>query len=165
MSESTKIALSYLRSNAKRYRFDTSLTANASLHVHFPEGAVKKDGPSAGIAIVTALYSLFSENIMRNDIAMTGEVTLSGLVLPIGGLKEKAIAAMRAGFKRVIIPKANEADLIEFPDELKENIKFIPVENVEQVLYECFDNFIIPGANSRLYPYMNTLTITDSLHN
>src|SRR5437660_1616160 len=104
------------------------------IHVHVPAGAVPKDGPSAGIAMFTALASLFSNRPVRPDVAMTGEITLRGLVLPIGGLKEKSLAAMRAGISTVIIPKLNEKDLVDVPEEAKQNLKFVPVENVDEVL-------------------------------
>ena len=104
------------------------------VHVHVPAGAVPKDGPSAGVAMFTALASLFSNRRVRSDVAMTGEITLRGLVLPIGGLKEKSLAAMRAGITTVIIPKLNEKDLADVPAEAKEKMKFVPVENVDQVL-------------------------------
>jgi ATP-dependent Lon protease len=99
-----------------------------------PAGAVPKDGPSAGIAMFTALASLFSNRPVRSDVAMTGEITLRGLVLPIGGLKEKSLAAMRAGISTVIIPKLNEKDLVDVPEEAKQKLKFVPVENVDEVL-------------------------------
>lgn len=162
MSESTKIALSYIKSNSKRYMIDSSEVGDG-IHIHFPEGAIPKDGPSAGIAITTALYSLFTGRIMRKDTAMTGEITLSGLVLPIGGLKEKSIAAMKAGLKRVIIPKANEPDLSEFPDELLNNIEFLGVSNIDQVLENAFDDFPSPtNLVNNLGLYSNALT---NLHN
>ena len=104
------------------------------IHVHVPAGAVPKDGPSAGVAMFTALASLFSNTPVRSDVAMTGEITLRGLVLPIGGLKEKSLGAMRAGVSTVIIPKLNEKDLVDVPAEAKEKLKFVPVENVDQVL-------------------------------
>ena len=104
------------------------------IHVHVPAGAVPKDGPSAGIAMFTALASLFSNTPVRPDVAMTGEITLRGLVLPIGGLKEKSLGAMRAGVTTVIIPKLNEKDLVDVPEEAKQKLKFIPVENVDEVL-------------------------------
>ena len=104
------------------------------IHVHVPAGAVPKDGPSAGIAMFTALASLFSNTPVRPDVAMTGEITLRGLVLPIGGLKEKSLAAMRAGITVVIIPKLNEKDLVDVPEEAKQKLKFVPVENVDEVL-------------------------------
>jgi ATP-dependent Lon protease len=102
--------------------------------VHVPAGAVPKDGPSAGIAMFTALASLFTNRPVRSDVAMTGEITLRGLVLPIGGLKEKSLAAMRAGISTVIIPKLNEKDLPDVPEEAKQKLKFVPVENVDEVL-------------------------------
>jgi ATP-dependent Lon protease len=134
MKESVQAALSLVRSR------DGQLGANAEdfrkidIHVHVPAGAVPKDGPSAGIAMFTALASLFSNTPVRSDIAMTGEITLRGLILPIGGLKEKSLAAMRAGISTVIIPKLNEKDLVDVPEEAKQKLKFIPVENVDEVL-------------------------------
>ncbi|MGZ8941010.1 MAG: S16 family serine protease, partial [Limisphaerales bacterium] len=110
------------------------LFKDSDIHVHVPAGAIPKDGPSAGIAMFTALASLFSGKPVRNDVAMTGEVTLRGLVLPIGGLKEKSLAAARAGITTVIIPKLNEKDLPEIPAEVTRKITFIPVETVDQVL-------------------------------
>jgi len=103
-------------------------------HVHLPACAVLKDGPSAGIAMFTAFASLFSNRPVRPDVAMTEEITLRGLVLPIGGLKEKSLAAMRAGITTVIIPKLNEKDLVDVPEEAKQKLKFVPVENVDEVL-------------------------------
>jgi len=134
MKESVQAALSLVRSR------DGQLGANAEdfrkidIHVHVPAGAVPKDGPSAGIAMFTALASLFSNRPVRPDVAMTGEITLRGLVLPIGGLKEKSLAAMRAGISTVIIPKLNEKDLVDVPEEAKQKLKFVPVENVDEVL-------------------------------
>ena len=133
MKESVQAALSLVRSR------DGQLGANEDfrkidIHVHVPAGAVPKDGPSAGIAMFTALASLFSNRRVRPDVAMTGEITLRGLVLPIGGLKEKSLAAMRAGISTVIIPKLNEKDLVDVPEEVKQKIKFVPVENVDEVL-------------------------------
>src|SRR5262249_36141302 len=104
------------------------------IHVHVPAGAVPKDGPSADIAMFTALASLFSNRPVRPDVAMTGEITLRGLVLPIGGFERKTLAAMRAGISTVIIPKLNEKDLPDVPEEAKQKLKFVPVENVDEVL-------------------------------
>jgi ATP-dependent Lon protease len=119
------------------------------LHVHVPAGAVPKDGPSAGIAMFTALASLFSNRPVRPDVAMTGEITLRGLILPIGGLKEKSLAAMRAGITTVIIPKLNEKDLVDVPEEAKQNLKFIPVENVDEVLAVALETNGAPSALER----------------
>ena len=134
MKESVQAALSLVRSRDGQIGANPEQFRDSDIHVHVPAGAVPKDGPSAGVAMFTALASLFSNTPVRSDVAMTGEITLRGLVLPIGGLKEKSLAAMRAGISTVIIPKLNEKDLADVPDEAKEKLKFIPVENVDQVL-------------------------------
>jgi ATP-dependent Lon protease len=151
MKESVQAALSLVRSR------DGQLGANAEdfrkidIHVHVPAGAVPKDGPSAGIAMFTALASLFSNRPVRPDVAMTGEITLRGLVLPIGGLKEKSLAAMRAGISTVIIPKLNEKDLVDVPEEAKQKLKFIPVENVDEVLNAALEkNGTAPASESKV---------------
>jgi ATP-dependent Lon protease len=134
MKESVQAALSLVRSRNSEIGAKAEDFRNIDVHVHVPAGAVPKDGPSAGIAMFTALASLFSNTPVRPDVAMTGEITLRGLVLPIGGLKEKSLAAMRAGISTVIIPKLNEKDLVDVPEEAKQKLKFVPVENVDQVL-------------------------------
>jgi ATP-dependent Lon protease len=134
MKESVQAALSLLRSRDGQLGVNSEDFRKMDIHVHVPAGAVPKDGPSAGIAMFTALASLFSNRPVRPDVAMTGEITLRGLVLPIGGLKEKSLAAMRAGITTVIIPKLNEKDLVDVPEEVKQKIKFVPVENVDEVL-------------------------------
>jgi ATP-dependent Lon protease len=134
MKESVQAALSLLRSRDGQLGVNAEDFRKLDIHVHVPAGAVPKDGPSAGIAMFTALASLFSNKPVRPDVAMTGEITLRGLILPIGGLKEKSLAAMRAGITTVIIPKLNEKDLVDVPEEAKQKLKFIPVENVDEVL-------------------------------
>jgi ATP-dependent Lon protease len=134
MKESVQAALSLLRSRDGQLGVNSEDFRKTDIHVHVPAGAVPKDGPSAGIAMFTALASLFSNKPVRPDVAMTGEITLRGLVLPIGGLKEKSLAAMRAGITTVIIPKLNEKDLVDVPEEAKQKLKFVPVENVDEVL-------------------------------
>jgi ATP-dependent Lon protease len=134
MKESVQAALSLVRSRDGQLGVAAEDFRKIDVHVHVPAGAVPKDGPSAGIAMFTALASLFSNTPVRPDVAMTGEITLRGLVLPIGGLKEKSLAAMRAGISTVIIPKLNEKDLVDVPEEAKQKLKFIPVENVDEVL-------------------------------
>jgi ATP-dependent Lon protease len=134
MKESVQAALSLVRSRNGQIGIDAENFKEMDIHVHVPAGAVPKDGPSAGIAMFTALASLFTNKPVRQDVAMTGEITLRGLVLPIGGLKEKSLAAMRAGISTVIIPKLNEKDLVDVPDEAKQKLKFVPVENVDEVL-------------------------------
>ena len=134
MKESVQAALSLVRSRNGEIGVKPEDFRDMDIHVHVPAGAVPKDGPSAGIAMFTALASLFSNTPVRSDVAMTGEITLRGLVLPIGGLKEKSLAAMRAGVSTVIIPKLNEKDLVDVPEEAKQKLKFVPVENVDEVL-------------------------------
>jgi len=134
MKESVQAALSLVRSRDGQIGAKADEFRDTDIHVHVPAGAVPKDGPSAGVAMFTALASLFSNTPVRPDVAMTGEITLRGLVLPIGGLKEKSLAAMRAGISTVIIPKLNEKDLVDVPEEAKQKLKFVPVENVDEVL-------------------------------
>lgn len=120
----------------------SAMLDESDLHVHVPAGAVPKDGPSAGIAMFTALASLFSNRSVSKEVAMTGEVTLRGLVPPIGGLKEKSIAALRAGIKTIIIPKLNEKDIGDLPDEVRQKLRIVLVETVDEVLAEA----LVPGA-------------------
>jgi ATP-dependent Lon protease len=134
MKESATAAFTLVRSRTKELGIDADLIANSDIHVHVPAGAVPKDGPSAGTAMFTALASLFMNKPVRHDVAMTGEITLRGLVLPIGGLKEKTLAAKRAGIKQVIVPKRNEKDMVDLPDEVKQTLQFHFVSNVDEVL-------------------------------
>jgi len=134
MKESAQAALSLVRSRVKELGISDDAFKSTDIHIHVPSGAVPKDGPSAGIAMFTALASLFTDRPVRTTVAMTGELTLRGLVLPIGGLKEKALAAMRAGIEQVIIPKLNEKDLPDVPAEVTQKLTFTPVETVDDVL-------------------------------
>lgn len=134
MKESARAAITYVRSCCKEYGIDPDFHKNKDIHIHFPEGAVPKDGPSAGVAITTALISALGEIPVRHDVAMTGEVTLRGRVLPIGGLKEKTMAAYRHGIKTVIIPKENEPDLYEVDEIVKANVQFVTAKEVGTVL-------------------------------
>ncbi|XP_053575382.1 lon protease homolog 2, peroxisomal [Bombina bombina] len=144
MKESAHLAISWLRSNAKKYHLTNAagsfdLLDNTDIHLHFPAGAVTKDGPSAGVAIVTCLASLFSGQLVSSDIAMTGEITLRGLVLPVGGIKDKVLAAHRAGLKRVMIPKRNEKDLEEIPLNVRRDLHFVMASSLDEVLNAAFD--------------------------
>lgn len=134
MKESATIAYDYIRANAKKYKIKPEFFENNDVHIHVPEGAVPKDGPSAGVTLTTALVSSFTNIPVKSDLAMTGEVTLRGHVLPIGGLKEKSMAAHRCGITTIVIPKANIKDLDDIPQTVKDCITFIPVEKVSQVL-------------------------------
>ncbi|MGD9129731.1 MAG: endopeptidase La [Candidatus Woesebacteria bacterium] len=134
MKESAQAALTYVKSNAKKLGIASKSITSHDIHVHVPEGAIPKDGPSAGITITTAMVSAFSKKTVRKNVAMTGEITLRGRVLRIGGLKEKVIAAHRAGIKTVIIPKSNERDIVDIPDSAKKDITFKAVEEMNEVL-------------------------------
>jgi ATP-dependent Lon protease len=134
MQESARAAVSYARANLASLGLDEKKFENLDIHIHVPAGAIPKDGPSAGIAMATALISALTNKSVRNDVAMTGEITLRGRVLPIGGLKEKALGAMRAGIRTVIVPEKNRKDLTEFPRHLKRKIKFLAVKHMDEVL-------------------------------
>ena len=134
MKESAQAALSYARAHARELGIDQRIFAQNDVHIHIPEGAIPKDGPSAGITIATALISLCTNRKVRWDVAMTGEITLQGNVLPIGGVKEKVLAAQRAGVKRVILPAPNKKDLIDIPKIVRKEIEFIFVETIHEVL-------------------------------
>ena len=134
MQESAKTAYSYVRANAKKFGIDEDFYKNKDIHIHAPEGAVPKDGPSAGVTMVTALVSALTGKKVKGNVAMTGEVTLTGQVLPIGGLKEKSLAAYRYGIDTIIIPKENEKDIEDIPDSIKNNIKIILAKQVDEVV-------------------------------
>lgn len=134
MKESARAAISYIRSRADDFDISDDFHETKDIHIHVPEGAVPKDGPSAGITMATALVSALTDKPVRNDIAMTGEITLRGRVLPIGGLKEKSLAAYRAGIKDIIIPTENKADIDDIPKEIRNKLNFIPAESMDVVL-------------------------------
>ena len=138
MQESCHIALDYIKSNMDKFGIKNELFEKNDIHIHVPEGAVSKDGPSAGVTITTALISLFTNKKVSNNIAMTGEITLRGRVLGIGGLKEKVIGAHRASIKEIFIPKENEKDLDEIPEELRKDLKFILVDNYNEIFRRIF---------------------------
>jgi len=133
MKESAMAAMSYVRTHSPELGLDDDYFQKHDIHIHVPAGAIPKDGPSAGVTMATAICSLVTGTPVNNDVAMTGEVTLTGQVLPIGGLKEKTLAAQRAGITTVILPNRNEADLEDVPEELRKGMTFIPVDRVEQV--------------------------------
>ncbi len=133
MKESARAAISYIRAHAEKYKIDSSRFENTDIHIHVPEGATPKDGPSAGVTMATAILSAFTNKPVRKGVAMTGEITLRGKVLPIGGLKEKSLAAFRKGIKTVVIPRANEKDLADIPEEVKKAITFVPVTEADEV--------------------------------
>jgi ATP-dependent Lon protease len=134
MRESAQAAVSYIWSNARALDIDPELFEGKTLHVHVPAGAIPKDGPSAGVTIMTALASLATGRPVRSDVAMTGEITLRGKVLPVGGIKEKVLAAHRAGIRSVILPRRNERDVEDVPEELRRQLSFVFVDDAEEVL-------------------------------
>ena len=143
MKESATIALSYIKANYKEFGIDYNLIVKNDIHIHVPDGAVPKDGPSAGIALTTALISAFKNVRVNSKLALTGEITLRGNVLPIGGLKEKSIGAHRNGIRKIIIPKSNYNDLDEIPKEIKKDIDYIMVNNYKDIF-----KYLIGGINN-----------------
>ena len=144
MQESVSAALSYVRSRSLRFGIKPTLFEKRDIHVHVPEGATPKDGPSAGVAMATSIVSILTGIPVRRDVAMTGEITLRGRILPIGGLKEKLLAALRAGITTVFIPKENEKDLAEIPDNVKKHLKLICVADVDEVIAQALARRPIP---------------------
>lgn len=140
MKESATIALDYVKANAEKYHIDPALFLDNDIHVHVPEGAVPKDGPSAGVALTLAIISALSKTPVSPDFGITGEVTLRGRALPIGGLREKSLAALRSGLKTIIVPADNKRDVNELPEEVKNNLKIIYMKNVDDAYNVIFNN-------------------------
>jgi ATP-dependent Lon protease len=134
MQESAQAALTFIKSRARQFEIDTAIFEQIDIHIHIPEGAIPKDGPSAGVTICTALCSAFTGRSVRREVGMTGEITLRGRVLPVGGVREKVLAAHRVGLKTVILPKRNMKDLVDVPKRVRNELKIVPVEHVDQVL-------------------------------
>jgi ATP-dependent Lon protease len=144
MKESIEAAQSYVRSKAVQFGIKPTIFEKRDVHIHVPEGAIPKDGPSAGVAMVTSIVSGLTQIPIRKGVAMTGEISLRGRVLPIGGLKEKLLAAHRGGLKRVLIPRDNEKDLVDIPDNVKSGMEIIPVADVEEVLRHALTKPLVP---------------------
>ena len=134
MKESAQAALSYVKSNATKFEIDPEIFNGNDIHIHVPEGAIPKDGPSAGVTITTALISALSNRKVHHDLGMTGEITLRGRVLPIGGLKEKSIAAHRSGLNTILIPYENVKDIDDIPDSVKSALNIVPVKTIDEVV-------------------------------
>jgi ATP-dependent Lon protease len=158
MKESAKAGLSYIRSRAKALGIEPEFYKKYDMHIHFPESAIPKDGPSAGITMTTAMVSALTNRPVRHDIAMTGEVTLRGRVLPIGGLREKTMAAFRAGMKTVIIPEANERDLEEIVPAVREGLHFVPAAHMDAVI----DAALLPPPVELVIPAETAATSADT---
>ena len=149
MQESAKIAMSYARNKARMLNLGNDVFSTVDVHVHVPEGAIPKDGPSAGIAIATALVSAFFDIQIKRDVAMTGELTLRGKVLPIGGINEKSVAALRAGVRTLLLPKGNEKNIKELPEEVRKKIDIIVVDNMDEVLRHALARQLEWGVRHR----------------
>ena len=134
MKESASIALDYLKANKEKYGLDDKAFEKQDIHIHVPEGAIKKDGPSAGVTMATAVISALTKIPVRSDVAMTGEITLRGRVMVVGGVKEKVLAAHRAGIKKVLIPRECDAQLDDIPENVKEKLEIVLVDHMDQVL-------------------------------
>ncbi len=145
MKESAQIAHSYIKAQSEKLKIEPQNYDSSDIHLHVPAGAIPKDGPSAGIAMILALASLFSNRIVRSDIGMTGEVTLRGRVLPVGGIKMKVLAAHRAGLSTVILPTRNERDLDDVPDEIRKSMQFILVDRIDEAINV---GLTAPGRNA-----------------
>jgi len=154
MQESARAALSYVRSRASRLGLKEDFFENTDIHLHVPAGSQPKDGPSAGVAMAVALVSLISGRPVRADVAMTGEITLRGQVLPVGGVKEKVLAAHRFGLKTVFLPARNEADLDDLPEDVRKDVQFVLAEKIEDVLDGALDEVVIPEAQEPAEPAM-----------
>ena len=137
MQESARTGISYIRSVADKYGIDPDFYKEKDLHIHIPEGAVPKDGPSAGVTMCTAVISALSGRAVRREVAMTGEITLRGDVLPVGGIREKVLAAHRAGIKKILLPRDNEKDIEELPASVRRDLDFVLLDNVDQALEEA----------------------------
>jgi len=149
MTESIQAAMTVVRSRAKVLGIDEEFHQKVDVHIHVPEGATPKDGPSAGVGMCTALVSALTDIPVRSDVAMTGEITLRGEVLPIGGLKEKLLAAHRGGIATVLIPQENEKDLAEIPKNIKEKLSIVPVKWIDQVLEHSLQHMPLPEASAK----------------
>ncbi len=134
MRESAEAALSYLRSNASEFGIDSEVFENHEIHIHVPSGAMRKDGPSAGVTMLVALASLLTGSPVRGDLSMTGEISLRGRVLPVGGIKAKVLGAARAGIDTVVLPRRNEKDMVDVPPEILEKLRIVFIDTIDEAL-------------------------------
>ncbi|NIP43126.1 MAG: endopeptidase La, partial [candidate division Zixibacteria bacterium] len=149
MKESARAALSYVRSRTKDLELDEDFFEKSDIHLHIPAGAQPKDGPSAGVTMATALVSLVSGRNVKENVGMTGEITLRGQVLPVGGIKEKVLAAHRMGLDTILLPERNEADLEDLPDEVRESMHFIFTKSIDDVLENALEDSASDGSSNQ----------------
>jgi ATP-dependent Lon protease len=152
MKESAQAALSYVKSRMDVLGLEPSKFENHDIHIHVPAGGIPKDGPSAGVAMLAAVSSLLSNTRVRADVAMTGEITLRGLVLPVGGIKEKMLAAHRAGIKRIVLPERNEKDVVDVPQEIRDEMEIVYVRSVDGVLKAVLEEGDAPPPAAKKPP-------------
>ena len=162
MKESVQAALAYIRSHSAEFHIKPEWFQENEIHVHVPAGAVPKDGPSAGCAMATALVSVLTKVPVRKDVAMTGEISLRGKVLPIGGLKEKILAAVRAGMKTVIIPEQNKKDLEDIPKDMQKRVRIVPVREIDEVLKLALEKYPIPAPREKAKPASPKVVVRSS---
>jgi ATP-dependent Lon protease len=146
MKESAQAARSYLWSHATEFGIDPEVIKHNGVHLHVPAGAIPKDGPSAGVTMASAPASLYTGRKVRSDTAMTGEITLSGLVFPVGGIKEKVLSAFRAGIRRIVLPAQNESDTEDIPEDVRKQLEIIPATRVSDVLNAVLESSVAPAA-------------------
>ncbi|MBN2366769.1 MAG: endopeptidase La, partial [Calditrichaeota bacterium] len=152
MKESAKAAMSYIRAHGKEFKLEENFQEKLDIHIHVPAGAIPKDGPSAGVTLFTALLSLLTEQKVRNDIAMTGEITMRGKILPVGGIKEKVLAAHRAGIRTVILPDKSKSEIVEIPEMVRKEMKFIFVKCMDDVVKHAFRKKKFPVKEDAVSP-------------
>jgi ATP-dependent Lon protease len=161
MKESAQAARSYLWSHAAEFGIDPEVIKHNGVHLHVPAGAIPKDGPSAGVTMASALASLYTGRRVRSDTSMTGEITLSGLVFPVGGIKEKVLAAHRAGIRRIVLPQRNESSVEEIPEDVRAELEIVPVTWISDVLNATLESSARPGSTPVAPPPLGNIESPD----
>ena len=163
MKESARAALSYIRARVDEFSIEADFHEKSDIHIHVPAGAIPKDGPSAGVTLFAALLSILTGRRVCNDLAMTGEISLRGKVLPVGGIKEKMLAAHRAGIKKVLLPEKNRADMIEIPDTVRDEMTFIFVKNMNDVVHHALQPLESAGSSRDKKDWANEAAVASKV--